>query len=225
MNEFWTTVLTFPTLPWSILLSFCLIYWLSAALGIFDLGHHVDGWADADIGDMVDGAQPPHAHHHHGGDEAAGLLSRLGLAGVPFMVMLLAVSFFGWIASYYIQLLFLGPNSGLAGWLLAIGACIGSVFLAIICAAVVLRPVRKWLVKLQPPGPASLLGRVGTIVSPVVDSNQGRAEFPDGGAGLLLQVRAPEGESYLRGTSVVLIGRDKLGQDYKVMSYEEFTKK
>lgn len=223
MNEFLATALTFPTLPWSILLSFCLIYWLMAATGIFDFGHHVDGWADVDIGDVVDGSHTTGAHQHEGGEAATGLLARLGLSGVPFMVMLLVVSFLGWVISYYIQLFFLGSNSGVAGWLVTLGACIGSVFLAMICAAVVLRPLSKWLAKLQPPGPASLLGKVGTVISPTADYQQGRAEFPDGGAGLVLHVRAPEGQVYPRGASVVLIGRHEDGHDYKVVSYEEFT--
>ena len=36
MTEFLTTALTFPTLLYSILLAFCVVYWLLAATGLVD---------------------------------------------------------------------------------------------------------------------------------------------------------------------------------------------
>ena len=47
MTEFLNTVLTFPTLVYSVLLAFCTVYWLLAATGIVDFDA-VDGWLTID---------------------------------------------------------------------------------------------------------------------------------------------------------------------------------
>src|SRR5690606_5510531 len=102
MIEFYTTALSFPTLLYSILLAFCVVYWLLAATGLVDsdtihgLLHHHDGLDGFDTG-----------HHHANATDSAGVVARLGLSGVPFMLILSVQTFFGWLITYFAQLLLL----------------------------------------------------------------------------------------------------------------------
>ncbi|HMM26287.1 MAG TPA: hypothetical protein PKA36_15975, partial [Pseudoxanthomonas mexicana] len=93
MTEFLNTVLTFPTLVYSVLLAFCTVYWLLAATGIVDFDA-VDGWLTAD----GDTAEP---------NVVAGMVARLGLSGVPMMLVLTVLSFFGWLITYFAHLFLL----------------------------------------------------------------------------------------------------------------------
>ena len=208
MTEFLQTALTFPTLVYSILLAFCVVYWLLAATGLVDIDA-LDGLlgGDADGGDASD---------------SAGILAKLGLGGVPIMLVLAVLSFFGWLTSYFVQLLLLqhlpAPLRLLGGIATLVGALVPGVFVT----SLLLRPVRMLIVKLRPPVPPSLLGRVGTVISPEVDAGQGRAEFADGGAGLILQVRVAAPGTFQRGDRVVLLEHDATANTYLVISESQF---
>ena len=208
MTEFLQTALTFPTLLYSVLLAFCVIYWLLAATGLMDL-------------DALDGLLGDDGDSHHASD-SAGLLARLGLGGVPIMIVLTVLSFFGWTVTYFVHLLVLqhlpAPLRMLGGITTLVGALVPGVFVT----SLLLRPVRKLMVKLRPPVAPRILGRVGTVISPEVDGNQGRAEFADGGAGLILQVRVAPPGRFLRGARVVLLEHDATANTYLVISESQF---
>ncbi|QIL19373.1 YqiJ family protein [Thermomonas sp. HDW16] len=217
MIEFYTTALTFPTLLYSILLAFCVVYWLLAATGLVDsdtihgLLHHHDG---------LDGMQTH--HHHDAATDSAGILARLGLSGVPFMLILSVLAFFGWLITYFAQLLLLqflpDPLRILAG----IGVLVAALLPGLVLTSLLLRPVARLIMKLRPPVPPSILGKAGNVISPKVTDTEGRAEFDDGGAGLILQVRAPPGATFSRGERVVLLSFDDASHAYTVMSESEF---
>lgn len=218
MNEFLTNALTFPTMVFSILLGFCVVYWMFAAFGVFDV---TEGWAvDADVGDFVDA----HAHHpdaSNGGHGLAAILARFGLGGVPFMVMLTVLSLTAWIASYFLQMLVLSHFPDLVRWVVGLGviaaALVGGVFLT----SLMLRPVRWAVARFGPEPPKPVLGRVGEVISPQVDDRGGRVQVEDGGAGLIFQVRTSSGVVYPRGAKVVLLSVDE-NHVYEVISQSEF---
>ena len=108
MSDFLQTCLTFPTLLYSIVLAFCAIYWLLASTGLVDTDA-IDGMLAGDAHAHVHVAHDLHHHHGDGGDHAtsAGMLARLGLSGVPIMVVLTVLSFFGWLGTYFVHLLVL----------------------------------------------------------------------------------------------------------------------
>lgn len=191
MNEFLTVALTFPTLPYSIVLAFAVLYWLLAACGMVDDAIAHDGM-DLHLGD--DGL--------HG---ISGMFSRLGLGGAPVMLVIALLAFFGWTATYFVHLFLLQslptPLRWLAGSVTAVLALIPAVALSVI----VLRPIRRLLLRLRPVAQASLLGRVGVVASPQVTAGSGYANVNDGGAGLILQVRSREGVTLARGERVVLL--------------------
>ena len=73
----------------------------------------------------------------------------------------------------------------------------------LILFALILRPVRRFLLRLRPVPQASLLGRAGVVASPKVDARSGHATVDDGGAGLVLQIRSDI--ELQRGERIVLV--------------------
>lgn len=189
MDAFLNTSLGFPTLVYSVLLGGCLAYWLLAATGLVE----IDG---LDLPDLGVDAEP-------GG--IAGIFGRLGLTGVPTMLVVTLVVFFAWVPTYFVQLLLLEHFPGPLRWLLGGGVALLVLPPAILATATALRPVRRWLLRLRPPATASLLGRVAVVRTPDVDATHGMADLDDGGAGLVLQVRGEASAGMKRGDRVVLI--------------------
>ncbi|MFC6592933.1 hypothetical protein ACFP81_14300 [Deinococcus lacus] len=121
------------------------------------------------------------------------------------MVILVTLSFSGWIICYFVQLTVLGqlaPGSRAVPDLLT---ALLSVIPAILLTNLLIRPVRRAFAALNPDETKHIVGRSGVIVTPYADENHGMAQVEDGGAGLLLQVRARPGERFLRGQRAALL--------------------
>src|SRR5688572_4182087 len=86
MGGFLAAAASFPTAIFSTLLGVVTIYWLLAVIGVVDLEGHHGLLADASPGD---------------GDLASitGIVSALGLQGVPLSVAVSAVVLIGWTLS------------------------------------------------------------------------------------------------------------------------------
>ncbi len=212
MNEFLTTALTFPTLPFSILLACCVVYWLVAGLtGMVDL--HFDGdIGGADTGHHVDGA-------------SIGILARFGLGGVPFMFMLTILMLVGWILSFYLQLWVLPLLPAAFAWIVGIGLLAVAFAVSVGVTALILKPLRWALAHLNRNNqPIVVIGRTGVVISPEINAKGGRIEINDGGAGLIYQVQAPEGHVYPRGTEVIVTHYHAAEHYYDVVSKTEFNK-
>lgn len=208
MTEFLNTALSFPTLVYSVLLAFCVIYWLLAATGILDFDA-VDGWLGSD-GDSVEPSQ------------IAGMIARLGLSGVPMMLVLTVLSWFGWLITYFVQLWLLPHVPDALRWLAGAGVLLAALVPGVVATSLLLRPLAALITRLRPPLPAPVLGRIGSVISPRVDETSGRAQFDDGGAGLILQVRAMPGQGFARGDRVVLIEHLAASDTYRVISESTF---
>lgn len=208
MTEFLTTALTFPTVAYSVLLAVCVIYWLLAATGLVEVDA-LDGLFAGD-GDSTDASG------------AAALLAKLGLAGVPLMVVLTVLALVGWLGVYFVQLLALShlPDA----WRLVVGAAVDVAMLApgLLLTSLLLRPLSGWLQRLRPTHEPTLLGRVALVNTPQVTTDYGTATFDDGGAGLVLQVRHDAPGTLKRGDRVVLIEYVEEQHAYRVMSEQQF---
>lgn len=208
MDEFLTIILTFPTVVYGVLLAVCVIYWMLAATGLFDLDA-VAGWLGSD-GDSIEPSF------------VAGMLAKIGLSGVPMTLVLTILSLFGWIVCFLAQryLLSLAPDAlrGFAGTGIAVAALIPGV----LATSITLRPLAKLIARLRPPIPPSVLGRTGRVISPIVDERNGRAHFDDGGAGLILQVRALPDQNFQRGDQIVLIEHLDAANAFRIISKTEF---
>lgn len=211
MIDFLQTALTFPTLIYSIVLAFCVVYWLLSAVGLLDIDA-LDGVFDGD-GDASDTSV------------TTGLLARVGLSGVPLMIVLSVLAFFGWLATYFVQLLVLRHLPDGLRLIAGIGTLVAALVPGVLVTSLLLRPVSRLMLKLRPPVPPSILGRAGSVISPRVTAVDGRAEFDDGGAGLNLQVRAMPDVEFQRGDRVVLLSHDERNNTYTVISETEFNRR
>ena len=214
MDPFYRNVAAFPTLLWTILLALCVLYWLGAVLGIVDLDVF-----DASVGDV-----DINAHSDAGSsDVLAGLLLRFGLVGVPIPVSLSLFALFGWLISYYaVHVLFAPIPPGPLRWLAGVPLLVATVFPAAWIAARLIRPLRPLFRNATAESAKHLLGQVAIVRTSRVDESFGEATMADGGAGLVLRVRAAPGNDFGVGSRVVLYERIDDGTTYRVISEREF---
>jgi hypothetical protein len=209
MNEFLHTTLTLPTLLYSIVLAVCVLYWLLAATGLVDVdgpdGLLVgDGDGDADASGM------------------AAMLAKLGLSGMPVMIVLTVLAFVGWLGTYFVQLLVLQHLPTTLRVPIGLGVAVAMLVPGVFLTSLLLRPLSRLLLRLRPPVEPSILGRVAIVSTPSVDAGYGQATMDDGGAGLVLQIRDPDPARFKRGDRVVLIEYLDGQHAYRVMSEEQF---
>jgi hypothetical protein len=214
MDEFLKVVTSFPTVVYSVLLLVMLIHWLMTMMGVLEIDA-IDGLLPDEIGlDGGDGA-------HHGG--VGGLLLKFGLHGIPVMVVFTIIAIVGWSFCFFVELYVLGTMpDGIATTLLGIATMAGGLLLSIPVARIVLAPVRRLMRRYEPVTQRPLLGRYAEVRSPEITQTHGTAWIDDGGAGLILQVRADVPGRFVRGDRVVLIEYLDTHNAYRVTSTEEF---
>jgi len=193
MAEFLEVALSYPTLPYSVVLCFAVIYWMLAATGIVDDG----GIGSGDGADFHTG--------NEGATGLAGMFARIGLGGAPTMLVVLLLAFFGWTTTYLVQLFLLQSLPAPLRWGIGTGVAVAALIPGAVVSSWVLRPIRRLFMKLRPVAQESILGKSGQVSSPEVTEQRGYASIDDGGAGLILQVRARPGERHLRGDRVRLL--------------------
>ncbi|WP_019519845.1 hypothetical protein [Faucicola boevrei] len=170
-QDFLQGVSQFPTVIFTALVLFVMLYWLSVLLGVFEL----DG---ADVGD---------------GDVLSGLLMKFGLNGVPILVILTIFALAGWLISF----IFMGVSANFLLNFPSIFNVLANILVLLVTVAislwltnVLVRPIRKVALSNPTTTASSLVGKIATVRTSVVDANYGEAILEDGGAGLILKVRA-----------------------------------
>ncbi|MES2672565.1 MAG: hypothetical protein V4673_19380 [Pseudomonadota bacterium] len=231
MDEFLRVATSFPTAVYTVLLSVVTVHWLLSALGILEIDT-LDGLLPDNIGtDGLHGAHGAHAHHaHHAHDGhgtehggMSGLLMKFGLHGVPIMVVITIIAIVGWASCYFFDLYVLSPAKlGALGVIADIATAFGGLLLSIPIARMVLSPVRRMLRRFEPVSQRPLLGRYAEVRSAEVTKTHGQVWLDDGGAGLILQVRAETSGQFVRGDRVVLIEYLEQQNAYRVITGEEF---
>ncbi len=204
MTEFLTISLGFPTLLYSIALLVVVGLWLLSAVGLLGLDVFDPGLDDG------------------GAADGLGIFARLGLDGIPWLLVLTMLVLFGWAITWFTHLLVLAPLPGLLRY--ALGALVAVLALvpAILLTAAVLRPLRRLLLRLQPQVPESLLGKVAVVRTPLVDAAHGMADLDDGGAGLVLQVRSDATTPPRRGDRVVLVEHLTADNTWRVVPERDY---
>jgi len=127
----------------------------------------------------------------------AGLLLKLGLHGVPLTIILTILSIIAWIICYYTSF-YLAP-------ILTVGLIKYPVGLVVFVVATYLAALKTVIVR-----------------SAVVTRLKGEAFMSDGGAGLLLNIRATGDEEFKKGDQVVLIEQINEQNVYRVVARSEF---
>ncbi|AQZ93343.1 hypothetical protein ACFSB1_11785 [Halopseudomonas phragmitis] len=206
MELFFQTSMTFPVVLLSFVLCLAILYWLVVALGLLDI-------------DLLDSASD-------GGLQAeglGGLLLKLGLGGVPVTLLITLLVFFAWLFCYFAELLVLRfLPLGILRYPLGLVVLIAALMLAAPVVRVVIYPLRPLFQRLLANTTSSLLGRTVVVRSPRVTAMQGEALLEDGGAGLILRIRADESLGYKRGDRLVLLEYLEPEHAYRVITEDEF---
>jgi hypothetical protein len=215
MDDFLVNISSFPTVIYTTLLVVVVGYWLLAFSGTFDLdafdvGVDIDMELDGDISDL-------------GG--IAGLLTTLGLTGVPITIVISLLLLNAWIVCYFLSLLIPAFPQFISLIQLAIntGVAIGSFMVSIPLTATMIKPLKGLFRKVnQTPISKSLLGATCRIRSSRADAEFGEAECMLEGASLIVKVRAVGDQTFATGDRVVVIEHNKEKQVFNVVSEQEF---
>lgn len=214
MNEFLLTIFSFPTVIFTCVLSIAVLYWICAAFGLL----HINV---LDV-ELPDGQLHAHAQHSFA-ESFAGTLLRLGLNGVPVTIVISLIAIVGWLISYYLsymELVLLGY--GWVRFVVGIPILIFSLYLAVLITAQLIKPLRKWFIRTEQYVEKKILGQTAIVRSSTVDKFSGDASFDDGGAGLILKVRAIGNGDFARGDRVVLVEYIAEEQIYRVIPEAKF---
>lgn len=218
MDPFYQIILSFPTVVFTVLLLFVIFYWALAVLGLVELdvldfalpGIDVDPSA---LGDSMSNL-----------NVMSGVMLKLGLNGVPVTIIATFIVLVGWLLSFTATF-FLYPlvPDGLIEFLLGIPLLLGVSYAAAWVSAWLIKPLRPLFLTGQQDIQTRVLGQTAIVRTGVVDAGFGEAVLEDGGAGLILKVRAFNDETFNRGERVVLLEYVAADNTYLVVSQAEFT--
>jgi len=218
MNPFYQNIASFPTVIFSFLLTIVILYWVVAVLGLVDMDV-----LDFDIPEADSGLEASANTELTTPDVLAGLMLKLGLYGVPVTIIISFISLIGWLCCYYLVYFLLGfIPEGVFRYLAGIPILLVSLFVSVMVTAVLIKPLRPFFKKAQQHTEKLVLGQVATVRTSKVNSGFGEATLEDGGAGLILKVRATGDEEFKRGDRVVLLEYVKDENTYRVISEQEF---
>lgn len=221
MDPFYENISSFPTVVYTFVLAVCLIYWLGAVLGFIDLDVldlDLDG-PDADL----DSGSAQRAKDYTP-SVLAGLLLKLGLNGVPVTIVVSIMALFGWGLCYFIvHFAFPFVPDGVLRYLAGIPILAATLYAAALATSVAIRPLRRLFKAANANTVKHILGQSATVRTSFVDANFGEATLDDGGAGLILKVRAAGKASFKKGDRVVLLEYRKDSNTYRVVSESEFS--
>lgn len=217
MDPFYQNISSFPTVFFTFFLAVTVLYWLVAVLGlvdieILDFDLPTDGGLDINADS---GVETP--------DVLAGLMLKFGLQGVPVTIIISFISLFGWLLCYYaVHFLLSWLSPGLLRFIAGIPLLVAVLYVSVMMTSVIIRPLRPLFKKAQQQTVKHVLGQVAIVRSSRVDEKFGEAVMEDGGAGLILKVRAGEETSFTKGDRVVLLEYQAEQNTYRVISEAEF---
>ncbi|MCK5903564.1 MAG: hypothetical protein KAG28_10510 [Cocleimonas sp.] len=202
MVDFLNNILTFPTIFYTGLLSIVVLYWLIAIFGFAEfesVATDIEGDINAD------------------GTDAGALavwLTRFKLDGIPLTFSLSFIIFASWVICFFAAdfVILAAEDAGIKNdWVIfALGfwVLILSPALALPIVVPLLAPVKPLMRKLKEDTTGAsahdFVGRSATVRSEKINNTHGSVELSDGGAGLILQVRADTPNPYRRGDTVIL---------------------
>ncbi len=202
---FITKISLFPTIIFTALVMFVTLYWIVSLLGMTDM----DVVDIGDAGDMGDMSSTGFL---------SGLLLKFGLYGVPLIIILTLISLIGWLLSYlYTSLLHQYFDSGLFYYLFGTGAFILVLVISMWLTGLIIAPIRKNIANIPRRNASNNIGKIAIVRTLSVTDIHGEAELNDGGAGLILKIRADKNSDVLKqGDAVVLVDYINEANVYKV---------
>ncbi len=217
MDAFLINVSSFPTMIYSIGLVVVGGYWMLVLLGLFDFDVFD---IDADFGIDADGDISQVGN-------VAGLLTSMGLTGVPITVVISLLLLNSWFICYFAsELIPVFPQFiFLVQILIGLGIIVLSFLISIPITATMIKPLKGLFKKInQEPIAMSIIGRSCRVRSSRVDNDFGEAECFYNGASLIVKVRSCGDQKFVTGDTVVLLKHNVEQDTYDVISEEEFKK-
>jgi hypothetical protein len=187
METVLTLISSFPTVVYTIPLAICLVFWLFSLLGVFDF---LDVDIDSEAG-------------------LAGLLATFGLAGVPITLSLSLLFLFAWSLSLF-------STAWLLPWLPAglvynaagAAALVISLIFSVYLTGKITRPLSRLFVTHEARSNRSLVAKYCEITSLTVNEQFGQAKVEDGGAGLIISIRAAAPNDFKKGDHALIYEYD-----------------
>ncbi|MCA9715219.1 MAG: DUF1449 family protein [Myxococcales bacterium] len=223
MENFTAGITSYPTIVYSILLIFVIIYWvfvLIGALGLDVLDFDADvvdgaaeGAAEGIAEGVAEGAAEGAAEAVEGAAEGAmeggfSLLNFLGIGRVPATVVLSLLVGFAWVICYYAMVL--ARTLGVSGFLVGTAALAGAFVLGSLITSAAVRPLFPVFRVHQATSNRDLVGKVCTVSTGRVDARFGQATLLDETGGEhLIQVRSDDANQIQRGTQAVIVAYDR----------------
>ena len=201
METVLTYISSFPTVVYTIPLAVCLVFWLFSLLGVFDLDF-LDTDIDGDAG-------------------FAGLLATFGLAGVPITLSLSLLFLLAWSLSLCSSAWLLPwLPAGIAYLAAAIIVLILSFVFAVYLTGKITKPLSRLFVTHEARSNRSLVAKYCEITSLTVTEKFGQAKVEDGGAGLIISVRAETPNNFKKGDSALIYEYDPDKNLYFISAHE-----
>ncbi|MCK6472679.1 MAG: hypothetical protein L6R28_13125 [Planctomycetes bacterium] len=235
MEQFLEVAFNLPTVIYTVLLIFVLLFWgsvLAAGLDphMFDahveVPAHVDVPSDVHVDAHVDGHVDAHGEVHaekdvavHGGGHwVMVLLTTLNIGTVPVTVVLSCAVFAAWTTSMALNL-FVAENVAIylhpIVWIAAALASAGVT--GLIVAALATRPLRPLFKNYTQTAQEDLIDQICTIRTSHVDEKFGQAEYETDGAPLILSVCCRRKNNDLtKGVKAVIVGYNRRTDTYEV---------
>lgn len=218
MDPFYTNAGSFPTVVFTFLLLVCALYWLIAVLGLVDIE-----FLDFDMSGVDTDIDAGSGSEGFTGDVLAGLMLKFGLYGVPVTIIVSFIALIGWLASYFIVHFTFGiVPDGLLRYLAGLPVLAVSFFVAVMITAQLIKPLRKLFRHMGQHTDKKVLGQTVVVRTSRVDSTFGEGMLDDGGAGLILKIRATGEQRFKKGERVVLFEYNPQENTYRVISEQEF---
>ncbi len=194
-------------------LAIVVFYWILAFIGAVDTEmFDVDFDLDPEINTDIDA---------EGLSGVTGFMLKWGLTGIPVTVVISILMVMAWLICYSVVSIvfpFLYPILPWKGLQLVLGLVliIVSLGLAIPVTAWMIKPFKSIFISHTAVNKSSLIGKDCVVKTGKVNSHFGQAELEDGGAGMILDVRADEAYGIKKGDVVILTEYDEEEGSYLV---------
>jgi hypothetical protein len=199
MGGFFGAAFGFPAVLFTFLLIVVLVYWALVATGVLSLD--TEG-GDGDAGEGAD-----------------GLLDRLGLSGVPVMIIVSAMVTIAWFVSLIGTSLLNGAGVPTAiRVLVGLAVLLTAVVLALAGAWALTRPLRRLFGSGPETSRRAFVGRECVIRTGQVSGDFGQAEVTaEDGSSALVQVRQTGQDTFTAGSRAVIYDYDEDGEFFWVV--------
>ena len=188
------------TLPATVLLVICLVYWGFVLLGMldfdtFDFGGDLDGGAEVEGG----------AETSQGSNFWNSLIQFFNMVEIPAIIFLSILALGWWFTTISLNSSLNVAKSGIVGFLILVGCFVGCLFVT----KLVTQPLKPLFKRLYDgEEKIEVVGKEAVVKSSQVDTEFGQVEMEKDGAPLLLNARTGEGDEPISKGKTVIIYRE-----------------